>query len=130
MIQAQLSDSGRSLFFDEFGDALHLELASALVAIFNSPQNHNQFILTTHELQLLDEKLRTDQIYLMEKDFKGQSDLKSIFDFKDARELGRGDTSFMKRYIQGRFGALPQVSVLAMQEALSAVDAMAEADKE
>lgn len=122
IIQAQLNGNGRTLFFDEFDDSLHLELSSALLQIFNSKQNGNQFVLTTHELQLLDDHLRTDQIYLMEKDFKGQSELKSVFDFQDARSTGRSDTSFMKRYIQGRFGALPQVSVSAMLAALSAVD--------
>ncbi|MCH4056717.1 AAA family ATPase [Lapidilactobacillus gannanensis] len=119
IINAQLNGNGKTLLFDEFDDSLHFELSKALIQIFNSKQNKNQFILTTHELQLLDANLRTDQIYLMEKDFQGRSDLKSIFDFKDPKEK-RHDIRYMRRYIEGRFGALPQIQVDEMLSALNA----------
>jgi hypothetical protein len=77
------------------------------------------FILTTHELQLLNSKLRTDQIYLVEKDFQGKSSLKSIFDFNDSRNSSRQDVQFMKKYIEGRFGALPQIDVDEMLKSLN-----------
>lgn len=122
IINAQLGGNGKSLLFDEFDDSLHFELSKALLKIFNSPQNKNQFILTTHELQLLDSDLRTDQIYLMEKDFQGRSDLKSVFDFKDSRDTARHDVKFMKRYIEGRFGAMPQINVQEMLSSLTIED--------
>lgn len=122
IINAQLSGNGKTLLFDEFDDSLHFELSSALIEIFNSKQNLNQFILTTHELQLLDSKLRVDQIYLMEKDFQGISELKSIFDFSDSRNSGRRDISFMRRYMEGRFGAMPQIDVQEMLTALNNSD--------
>ncbi len=121
IINAQLNGNGKTLLFDEFDDSLHFELSKALIQIFNSKQNKNQFILTTHELQLLDADLRTDQIYLMDKDFQGRSDLKSIFDFKDPKEK-RPDIRYMKRYIEGRFGALPQIQVSEMLSALKAAE--------
>ncbi|MCH4171613.1 MAG: ATP-binding protein [Lactobacillus sp.] len=120
IINAQLGGNGKTLLFDEFDDSLHFELSKALLQIFNSKQNRNQFILTTHELQLLNSDLRTDQIYLIEKDFKGRSTLRSVFDFKDSRNTTRYDVRYMQRYIEGRFGALPQIDV---QEMLSALDA-------
>lgn len=120
IISAQLDGDRKTLLFDEFDDSLHFELSKALLQIFNSKQNKNQFILTTHELQLLDTDLRTDQIYLMEKDFQGRSDLKSVFDFKDSRKNARADVKFMKKYIEGRFGAFPQVQVGEMLNALDA----------
>lgn len=121
IINAQLNGNGKTLLFDEFDDSLHFELSSALIKIFNSEQNTNQFILTTHELQLLDSKVRTDQIYLLEKDFQGRSTLNSIFDFKDTRDSTRRDVSFMKRYIDGRFGALPQISTEDMLTTLNQI---------
>lgn len=119
IIYAQLTGNSKTLLFDEFDDSLHFELSEALLELFNSEQNRNQFILTTHELQLLNSKLRTDQIYLVEKDFQGKSSLKSIFDFNDSRNSSRQDVQFMKKYIEGRFGALPQIDVDEMLKSLN-----------
>lgn len=118
IIDAQVNGNGKTLLFDEFDDSLHFELSNALIHVFNSVQNKNQFILTTHELQLLDADLRVDQIYLMEKDFQGISDLKSVFDFSYARTSGRRDITFMRRYMEGRFGAMPQIDVDSMLSSL------------
>lgn len=118
IINAQLNGNGKTLLFDEFDDSLHFELSKALIEIFNSKQNRNQFILTTHELQLLNSELRTDQIYLMEKDFQGRSTLRSVFDFKDSKDTARHDVKYMKRYIEGRFGSLPQIDVNQMLSTL------------
>ncbi|MCT7871313.1 MAG: ATP-binding protein, partial [Lactobacillus crispatus] len=93
----------------------------ALVRIFNSTENLNQFIITTHDIQLLDSDLRIDQIYLLDKDFHGISDLKSIFDFEDARNKGRHDISFAKRYLQGRFGAVPVIDVDGLLDVLQMI---------
>ena len=82
----------------------------------------NQIISTTHELQLLDQNLRVDQIYLFEKNFEGISTLDSIFDFDDSRNKGRTDIGYMKRYIKGKYGAYPQIELEEMQEALKGVE--------
>lgn len=124
IINAQVNGNRKTIVIDEFDDSLHFELSSALMQVFNSLPNLNQFILTTHELQLLDNYLRTDQIYLMEKNFKGESELKSIFDFKDSKHAGRSDVSYMRRYIEGRFGAIPVIRVDQMLEVLSMVNPM------
>ena len=118
IINAELNDNGKTLLFDEFDDSLHLELSQALIKIFNSEANKNQFILTTHELQLLDSKVRVDQIYFVEKDFHGISDLSSIFDFNDPRNISRSGVSYMKRYLEGRFGAKPIIDSDEMLESL------------
>lgn len=121
IMHAKVSGSGRTIIIDEFDDALHFELSKALMSIFNSEQNKNQFILTTHELELLDCNLRVDQIYLFEKDFQGKSILNSIFDF-DSRNLGRRDITFARRYMEGRFGAVPQVRLKNMIESLEKLE--------
>ena len=121
MMFAQTDGNQKTIIIDEFDDSLHVELASALVQIFNSTENLNQFIITTHDIQLLDSKLRIDQIYLLDKDFHGISNLKSIFDFEDARNKGRHDISFAKRYLQGKFGAVPVIDVDGLLDVLKLI---------
>ncbi|MFI3603779.1 ATP/GTP-binding protein [Vagococcus fluvialis] len=99
-------DDKKVIILDEFDDAFHEELANALVKIFNSKSNTTQFLVTSHELNLMDNDLRKDQIYFVEKDFTGESDLYSIFDFDDS---ARGDIGYYKRYMKGAFGAIPNI---------------------
>lgn len=121
MMLAQINGNEKTILIDEFDDSLHVELASALVKIFNSNENLNQFIITTHDIHLLDSSLRIDQIYLLDKDFHGISNLKSIFDFEDARNKGRRDISFAKRYLQGKFGAVPVIDVEGLLDVLQMI---------
>ena len=122
LLYARKYGDNKTLIFDEFDDSLHVELSKNLIRIFNSTENMNQIISTTHELQLLDQNLRVDQIYLFEKDFEGISTLGSIFDFDDSRNKGRTDIGYMKRYIKGKYGAYPQIELEEMQEALKGVE--------
>lgn len=106
------NETQRILVIDEFDDSLHLSLSKALMKVFNSKNNMNQFILTTHELQLLDTDLRIDQIYLVEKDFKGASEIYSLFDFEDdSSSKNRYDVKRFKQYLEGKFGAIPLIDV-------------------
>lgn len=101
-------DNNKVLILDEFDDSFHQELAEALIKVFNSKGNENQFIVTSHELNLMDANLRKDQIYFTEKRFNGESELFSLFDFDDFK-ITRGDTQYYKRYIKGLFGAMPNI---------------------
>ena len=49
--------------------------------------------------------LRRDQINLVEKNSKGETELYTISDIKGIRE-----GNFEKWYIEGRFGAVPNIS--------------------
>lgn len=111
-------DSEKVIIMDEFDSGLHLELSKALLKIFNTENNNNQYILTTHELQLLDSDLRKDQIWLAEKDYRGFSDLYSLFDFKDLKTNTRNDISFFRRYIKGQFGAVPNIDFEGMMSSI------------
>ncbi|MDV7787747.1 AAA family ATPase [Enterococcus gallinarum] len=99
-------DLNKVIVLDEFDDAFHEEVANALVEIFNSKYNTTQFIVTSHELNLMDNKLRRDQIYFVEKDFTGESEVYSLFDFDDQT---RSDIGYYKRYLKGTFGAIPNI---------------------
>ncbi|UAS88859.2 ATP-binding protein [Staphylococcus pseudintermedius] len=60
---------GSVFVMDEFDDSLHLNISKIMIKLFNLMENRSQFILTSHQLFLLDCDLRVDQIYLAKKDF-------------------------------------------------------------
>lgn len=110
VLAAQMQGNHKTILFDEFDSSLHPDLAKALIQIFNSTENLNQFILTTQDVQLLNNPIRIDQIYLIDKNFQGVSDLKSVFDFNNPRTSGRLDVNLAKKYIEGKFGSVPVVN--------------------
>jgi hypothetical protein len=50
-----------------------------------------------------------DQIYFTEKKFTGATELFSLFDFNGINGVSRSDISFFKRYLDGLFGAVPDI---------------------
>jgi len=112
-----LSNSKKTLLIDEFDRSYHLELAQALLALINSATQTNQFVLTTHELSLMDCNLRQDQIWFAEKNRFGESELFSLFDFDDPA-LKRSDFNYKKRYLEGRYGATQIINEKLLLEAL------------
>ena len=81
-----------------------------------SNKNDAQLIFATHDTNLLTyAKLRRDQIYFVEKNDWENSELFSLSDFKyigekdgvPFSESERPDTDKEKRYIEGRYGAIP-----------------------
>lgn len=104
-------DSDSVIIMDEFDDAFHVDLSKAILRMINSEVNRNQFVLSSHTIDLMDCDLRTDQVYLVEKDFRGVSEIYSIFDFKDSDgKIFRADIKFAKRYLSGKFGAIPNIN--------------------
>ena len=81
----------------------------------------NQFILTTQDVQLLDNPIRIDQIYLVDKNFQGVNDLKSVFDFSNPRTSGRHDVNLAKKYIEGKFGSMPVVDTEGLMDILQEI---------
>ena len=102
-------DKGKVLFVDEIDRSLHPFIVSYLINLFSSNKNNGaQLIITTHDTsQLSLERFRRDQIYFTEKNPKaGVSDLYSLDDFK---KPVRKDENIQKKYLQGRYGAIPYV---------------------
>lgn len=98
---------GKTLFIDELNTSLHPFLCRFVLKKINSKENrHNaQLIFTTHDVSLLDNEIfRRDQIFFVEKDKYGAS---SLFSLEDLGE--RKDLSYRKRYLEGRYGALPYI---------------------
>jgi AAA15 family ATPase/GTPase len=110
---------GGILVVDELDASLHPLLTLAITKLFNS-QEHNpknaQLIFATHDTNLLSYgNYRRDQIYFVEKDEYGASDLYSLVEYKEegATKAVRKDRSFEKDYIQGRYGAIPFIGNLS-----------------
>ncbi|MCJ0557873.1 ATP-binding protein, partial [Enterococcus cecorum] len=100
---------GKVFILDEFDDAFHQELSLSLVQLFNAMEDGSQFILTTHDLQLMDNQLRKDQIYFINKNYRGESQLYSLFDFAEDTKGSRSDITYYRRYLKGLFGGIPNI---------------------
>ena len=112
-----LENTNKVLLIDEFDKSYHFELANALVLLINNEIQSNQFILTTHNLPLMDSNLRQDQIWFAEKNRYGESELFSLFDFDDSA-LKRNDFNYKRRYLEGRYGATQMVNLNSILEIL------------
>lgn len=104
-------DESRAYFIDEIGASVHPVLLESLIRHFNcetpAEQVRGQLIFATHETSILDGEarsapLRRDQIYMTEKGPDGASRLYSLAEFKE-----RNNLNVRKRYLEGRYGALP-----------------------
>jgi hypothetical protein len=101
-------ENGNVIFIDEIDSRLHPMLVRFLVMMFNSigkNQKNAQLICNTHDILLLDEEIRRDQIYFADKDEYGRSTLYSLTDFKGVRK----DSKLLKQYLLGVYGATPKL---------------------
>ena len=99
---------GKMLLVDEIDNSLHTQLVEFVIGMFNH-SDHAQLIYTTHNTHLLNTDFqRRDQVYFVNKREDGNSDLYSLFDFKDFRDT----LDMEKAYLQGRFDAIPYISTL------------------
>ena len=102
-------DQGRVIVIDEIDAKLHFLVADYIVKLFNSidtnPKNA-QLICTAHNVMLMDEDLRRDQIYFTSKDKHGESSLVSLSDYKNVRKTDL----FSKRYLAGFYAKLPDMA--------------------
>jgi len=104
---------GQAYFIDEISASMHPKLFAAILREFNSDvlpdSGTGQLIFTTHDTTVIDGEarsapLRRDQIYFTEKDASGASRLYSLAEFRE-----RQTVNLRKRYLQGRYGALPVI---------------------
>lgn len=105
-------ENGYTLFVDELDACFHPQVTQAIIGLFKNKKvnrNNAQLILTTHNVNLMDEKeLRRDQVWFIQKDSYGKSELFSLADFTDVDE----NTPFANWYMANRFGATPSIDGL------------------
>lgn len=96
---------GKTIFIDEMS-CLHSNLVRFLVTRFIDPafnKKNAQLIFATHDTNFLDlELFRRDQIYFIEKDEYGNSELYGLDNFSV-----RKNEKIRLGYILGRYGAVP-----------------------
>ncbi len=99
--------SGKILVVDELDSRLHTNLIKQVIKFFHHENNSNaQFIFAVHDTNILSKDIfRRDQIWFIEKNQFGASDLYSLGDFKS--EKVRNKSAFNKNYIEGKYGAIP-----------------------
>lgn len=101
-----------SLFVDELNVKLHPLLLKFIIDLFYQYKSKAQLIYTTHDTTLMDKKFfRRDQIWFVQKDEFGYSELVALSDFKV-----RSDASFEKDYLAGVYGGIPFLNDFEMKE--------------
>ncbi|MGL5575881.1 MAG: AAA family ATPase [Sarcina sp.] len=99
-------EQGKILVIDEIDARFHPKMVKVILGMFNSidvNSKNAQFICTTHDVLLLDEKLRKDQIWFVDKNEYSSSELYCLVDFKGIRK----EDNILKKYLLGMFGAIP-----------------------
>ena len=108
---AKVLIEGGMLIIDEIDSALHPILCKFILKKFNSKEDNKknaQLIFTTHDISFLHEDfLRKDQIWFVEKNKFEASEIFSLCDLGE-----RDGVSYSKRYLEGRYGAIPYVKYL------------------
>ena len=113
-------DRGAVLLVDELDASLHPLLVGRLVELFQSHRTNPQcaqLIFNAHDIALLEEyqpcRLGRDQIWFAEKGEDGASRIFSLADYR-----ARRDESIGRRYMRGRYGAIPRLSPAGFDRAL------------
>lgn len=109
------SHAAKVFLIDEFDRSLHPKLVKILFRIFNEWNNtYTQLIATTHNNDVLDYDLRTDQIWFVDKDYYGVSRLDSAFDFNELKI-----SDIKKNYQEGVYGADQIINDVLMKNILA-----------
>ena len=101
-----------AMFVDELNVKLHPLLLKFIIDLFYNSNSEAQLIYTTHDTTLMDKKFfRRDQIWFVQKDEFGYSELSALSDFKV-----RSDASFEKDYLAGVYGGIPLLKEFKIEE--------------
>ena len=120
LIMTILENQNNSKLFliDEFDRSLHPKLVNILLRIFNEwNRTATQLIATTHDTDILDAPLRTDQIWFVDKSYDGVSTLDSAFDFNE-----QSIKDIKKNYQDGLYGADQIINDAMMKDILGISD--------
>ncbi len=103
--------NGKVLIIDELDSRLHSHLTLRLIDFFHHfNRSAAQLICAVHDISLLNkETYRRDQIWFVEKNQFGASELFSLADFKT--EKVRNKSAFDKNYLEGKYGAIPYFDI-------------------
>ncbi len=109
---------GQVLLFDEIDASLHPKLSARLLELFQDPKTNPrgaQLIFTTHDTSLLN-YLNRDEVWLTEKGDSGATTLTALAEY--GGDKVRRSLNLERAYLQGRFGAVPELDQFTLQRAL------------
>jgi predicted ATPase len=112
---------GQILLFDEIDASLHPRLSARLLELFQDPDTNPfgaQLIFTTHDTSLLN-YLNRDEVWLTEKGDSGATTLTALAEY--GGDKVRRSLNLEKAYLQGRFGAVPELDQFVLRRALGFV---------
>ncbi|MFF5080826.1 ATP/GTP-binding protein [Actinoplanes sp. NPDC000266] len=110
--------AGGVLLLDEIDASLHPLLSAYLLTLFQDPgtnPRNAQLIFTTHDTSLLNH-LNRDEVWLTDKADDGSTSLTALAEY--GGDKVRRSTNLERAYLQGRFGAVPQVDQFTLRHAL------------
>ena len=99
-------EGGSTLVVDEIHNSLHPLALKKIISLFQDKEvnkKNSQLIFTTHDTNAMN-YLERDQIWLLEKRKFGNTTFSALSEFK-----GRPDEAIEKRYLGGRYGAIPNI---------------------
>jgi len=101
--------NSRILIIDELDSRLHTLLSKSLISLFHKFNKKNaQFAFVLHDTNILKTELfRRDQLWFVEKNQFGASDIYSLHDYGKVRK----DAKFEQSYLKGLYGAVPQFEI-------------------
>ncbi len=112
---------GGTLLIDELDASLHPRLSSAIVSMFKDTELNPrgaQLIFTSHDTTLLGQfshsPLDRDEVWFCEKLEDGSTQLFSLSEFPT-----RKSDNFERKYLQGRYGAVPMISSADLRDAIN-----------
>lgn len=94
-----------TLYVDEIDSSIHYSLANSLLKLVITKAcllKNSQFIFTTHNIQLIDECMRRDELNIIYKDETRASKI-----FNASKFSVRKDAKLSAKYFRGEFGAIP-----------------------
>ena len=101
-------DKGGVIVIDEIDSKLNFLIVDYIIKSFNSINkniNNAQLISTVHNVLLMDDGLRRDQIYFASKNKFGATEIYALSDFNDVRK----SDLFSKKYLAGFYSAIPHL---------------------
>lgn len=100
----ELLTKNKVVVIDEIERSIHPVLIKELISKFSKDNNiKGQLIFTTHETNLLDQKIiRRDEVWFAEKNKEGKTELYSLDEYKEHKTI-----DIRKGYLGGRYGSIP-----------------------
>lgn len=105
---------GTPIFIDELTTYFHNKITEEIIDLYRMEGTKGQLIFSTHNDNLLDYDFRKDQIYIIDKNSKEESEIFSLIDTDF-----RNDLSTAKQYMAGKFGSFPKINLNFLRESFS-----------